>query len=79
MEGTHEVGRRPFMPASTLSGRSVALLRANLRDCTTWKADQFHMEIAQEPEKASRSQIELFDEPGFSGDHAKYPARLYAK
>src|ERR1700741_4246650 len=35
MEGTHEVGRRPFMPASTLSGRSVALLRGNLDDCTS--------------------------------------------
>src|SRR5260370_42676130 len=32
MEGTHEVGSRPFMPASTLSGRSVALLRVNLDD-----------------------------------------------
>jgi len=30
MEGTHEVGWRPFMPASTLSGRSVALLRVRL-------------------------------------------------
>jgi hypothetical protein len=27
LEGTHEVGRRPFMPASTLNRRSVALLR----------------------------------------------------
>src|SRR5271166_274779 len=34
MEGTHEVGWRPFMPASTLSGRSVALLRVRLDDCT---------------------------------------------
>jgi hypothetical protein len=25
MEGTHEVGRRPFMPDSTLNRRSVAL------------------------------------------------------
>src|ERR1700731_2515750 len=35
MEGTHEVGSRPFMPASTLSGRSVALLRVNLDDYTS--------------------------------------------
>src|ERR1700719_2206578 len=35
MEGTHEVGRRPFMPASTLSRRSVALLRVNLDECTS--------------------------------------------
>src|SRR5271165_1614382 len=34
MEKTHEVGWRPFMPASTLSGRSVALLRVRLDDCT---------------------------------------------
>src|SRR5271165_999986 len=34
MEGTQEVGWRPFMPASTLSGRSVALLRVRLDDCT---------------------------------------------
>src|SRR6202043_2551306 len=35
MEGPHEVGSRPFMPASTLSGRSVALLRVNLDDYTS--------------------------------------------
>jgi hypothetical protein len=35
MEGTHEVGSRPFMPASTLSRRSVALLRVNLDDYTS--------------------------------------------
>src|SRR5271166_4885764 len=34
MEGTHEVGWRPFMPPSTLSGHSVALLRVRLDDCT---------------------------------------------
>src|SRR6266567_5170044 len=32
LEGPHEVGRRPFMPDSTLSRRSAALLRVNLGD-----------------------------------------------
>src|ERR1700730_10248330 len=42
MEGTHEVGSRPFMPASTLSGRSVALLRVNLGDYTSESQSIYH-------------------------------------
>ncbi len=48
LEGPHEVGWRPFMPASTLSRRSIALLRVNLGTGLR-KADQFPTEIAQEP------------------------------
>src|SRR5215831_11280991 len=32
LEGPHKVGRRPFMPDSTLSRRSAALLRVDLGD-----------------------------------------------
>src|SRR5438552_3954931 len=48
MEGPHEVGWRPSMPASTLSRRSIALLRVNLGTGLR-KADPFPTEIAQEP------------------------------
>ncbi len=49
MEGTHEVGWRPFMPASTLSGRSVALLRVQLDNCTPSEGQLILTETAQEP------------------------------
>ena len=39
------------MPASTLSRRSVALLRVNLGATKLRKADQFHTETAQENKK----------------------------
>jgi hypothetical protein len=51
MEGTHEVGWRPFMPASTLSGRSVALLRVQLDNCTPSEGQLILTETAQEPKK----------------------------
>src|SRR6516165_11288341 len=49
MEGTHEVGRRPFMPDSTLSRRSAALMGAWTRPPLLPKTHKFHTETAGEP------------------------------
>jgi hypothetical protein len=43
------------MPASTLSGRSVALLRVQLDNCTPSEGQLILTETAQEPIKALRS------------------------
>src|SRR6516164_1115542 len=51
MEGTHEVGRRPFMPDSTLSRRSAALMGAWTRPPLLPKTHKFHTETAGEPIK----------------------------
>src|SRR6516162_1285813 len=51
MEGTHEVGRRPFMPDSTLSRRSAALMGAWTRPPLLPKTHKFHTETAGEPKK----------------------------
>src|SRR6516162_7059620 len=52
MEGTHEVGRRPFMPDSTLSRHSAALMGAWTRPPLLPKTHKFHTETAGEPKNS---------------------------
>src|SRR6266404_6642949 len=49
MEGPHEVGRRPFMPDSTLSRRSAALLRVDLGNSCFTRHINFPRKLQKNP------------------------------
>src|SRR6516164_4610983 len=73
MEGTHEVGRRPFMPDSTLSRRSAALMGAWTRPPLLPKTHKFHTETAGEPfySFSARCVSECRAIIGFVGDECR--------
>src|SRR6266446_6281347 len=50
--GPHEVGRRPFMPDSTLSRRSAALLRVDLGDRCSIRGMNFTRKLQKTQIKA---------------------------